>query len=136
MNPPSQTLAPGASYIFTARFQIFGHAESVYGGELELNCFYKQMIDYSEVKSSFIHHGWCRTVNVSAHTFKPSSEPFPSKVVMPKTIISPPTLSSWPTYTTVLMQSDGELPVTFDFSGDDYKGKRNFKLFLENLLFF
>ena len=120
VNPPVRTLAPGGSYIFTGRFQLFGGMESVFGGELELNCFYKQMLDYSEVKTNLVSPGWCKTVHVSAHTFSPCSEPFPSAIQMPETIISPPTLSSCPTYTTLLMKSAGSLPVTFHFDNDEY----------------
>ena len=121
VNPPMRTLGPGGSYIFTARFQLFGEKESVYGGELELNCFYKQMMDYSEVKTNLVSPGWCKTVHVSAHTFNPTSEPFPSSIQLPETVISPPTLSSCPTYTTLLMQSHGSLPVTFHFKDDEYQ---------------
>ena len=121
MNPPVRRLAPGASYIFTARFQLSGEKECVYGGELELNCFYSQMLDYSEVKTRLVSPGWCKTVNVSAHTFSPSSEAFPSAVEMPPLVIPPPMLDSHPTYATMTMVSKGSLPVTYAFANDEYE---------------
>ena len=49
--PEFEKLAPGTSFIFTIRFQNSSGQESLFGGELELNCFYSIMLDYSELKT-------------------------------------------------------------------------------------
>ena len=50
VHPQQARMSPGSSFIFTVRFSLQTDQESLFGGELELNCFYSIMMDYSEVK--------------------------------------------------------------------------------------
>ena len=49
VHPQQARMSPGSSFIFTVRFSLQSDQESLFGGELELNCFYSIMMDYSEV---------------------------------------------------------------------------------------
>ena len=71
VHPQQVTLAPGASYLFTVRFSLEGSMESLFGGELELNCFYNIMMDYTELKTELVTPGWSKTLQVTASTFAP-----------------------------------------------------------------
>ena len=51
VHPQQARMSPGSSFIFTVRFSLQSDQESLFGGELELNCFYSIMMDYSEVRT-------------------------------------------------------------------------------------
>ena len=119
--PEFEKLAPGTSFIFTIRFQNSSGQESLFGGELELNCFYSIMLDYSELKTEFISPGWSRTLSVSANTFASSSEAFPSLVDTPNLITFPPAPEGHPTYRTVMIKSKYDLPVAYKLEDQNYQ---------------
>ena len=77
--PNKINLRPGKSAIFTARFVQSKGKESLYGAEMELSAFFKDMMDYTEVKTNLVTPSWCATVNLTANTFAPQSEAFPSR---------------------------------------------------------
>lgn len=114
VHPQQVTLAPGGSYLFTVRFSLEGSMESLFGGELELNCFYKIMMDYTELKTDLITPGWSKTLQVTASTFDKKSEPFPVRVKAPSLVAAPPTPAGVPTYRAIMINaSEADLPSTY-----------------------
>ena len=122
VHPQQVTLAPGASYLFTVRFSLESTMESLFGGELELNCFYNVMMDYTELKTDFITPGWSKTLQVTASTFANKSEPFPVRVKTPNLVAAPPTPTGVPTYRAIMINAaEADLPSTYRTLNEAYQ---------------
>ena len=122
VHPEQVKLAPGTSFVFTVRFALDNDMESLFGGELELNCFYAVMMDYSELKTDFITPNWSKTLQVTASTFEKHSEVFPVRVKAPQLIAAPPTPTGIPTYRAISIDAtNADLPSTYQLLNDVYQ---------------
>ncbi|MEQ2201674.1 hypothetical protein XENOCAPTIV_016217, partial [Xenoophorus captivus] len=105
--PSSFELAPLKSTTVRVTYEP-KQVNTLHGGELECFAYYKDDPDTGKLPCQ----PWCATVRVIGHSFQPDKEHFtPSCILKPHQVVLP-TLSGI-SCRTVLMQNDGDHPLTF-----------------------
>uniref|UniRef100_A0A3Q3M416 Cilia and flagella associated protein 65 n=1 Tax=Mastacembelus armatus TaxID=205130 RepID=A0A3Q3M416_9TELE len=113
VSPTSCDLAPLKTTSFRVMYDP-KQLNSVHGAQLECFAYYKvKFLDklYHHIGEQLLCVPWCVTVRVTGHSFQPGKEHFiPCCSLMPPRVF--PALSVL-SYQTVLLQNDGDLPLTF-----------------------
>ncbi|XP_026150303.1 cilia- and flagella-associated protein 65 isoform X2 [Mastacembelus armatus] len=108
VSPTSCDLAPLKTTSFRVMYDP-KQLNSVHGAQLECFAYYK---DSHHIGEQLLCVPWCVTVRVTGHSFQPGKEHFiPCCSLMPPRVVFP--ALSVLSYQTVLLQNDGDLPLTF-----------------------